>query len=89
MGAEVANELRGKTWDARFQWVSDAKDKGNKLFKDEKYDQAIDEYMRALCGLDFSSYDIPSEKEHKEKDTRVNKELKAPILNNIALCLNK
>lgn len=58
VGAEVANELRGKTWDARFQWVSEAKEGGNQLFKTEKYDEAIDAYMRALCGLDFSSYDL-------------------------------
>lgn len=57
MGAEVANELRGKTWDDRFAWITDIKDRGNKLFKEEKYDSAIDTYMRSLCGMDFSSYD--------------------------------
>lgn len=46
--------------------------------------------MRALCGMDFSSYSIKENaKEQKELDTRVKRELKAPILNNIALCLIK
>ena len=26
VGAEVANLLRGKTWDERFKWVTDIKD---------------------------------------------------------------
>ena len=39
--------------------------------------------------MDFSQYDIKTKEEQKEKDMRVNRELKAPILNNIALCLNK
>ena len=55
-GAEVANELRGKSWDERYQWVGEAKERGNKKFKEEKYEAAIDEYMRALCGMDFTSY---------------------------------
>ena len=46
--------------------------------------------MRALCGMDFTSYSIKENaKEQKELDTRVKRELKAPILNNIALCLIK
>ena len=88
MGAEVANELSGKNWDERYQWISQAKEKGNKLFKEEKHDSAIDEYMRALCGMDFSKYEDFADKQ-KERDTRVKKELKVPILNNIALCLIK
>lgn len=32
MGAEVANELRGKSWDERFAWITAVKDRGNKLF---------------------------------------------------------
>lgn len=40
--------------------------------------------------MDFSSYSIKENaKEQKELDTRVKRELKAPILNNIALCLIK
>jgi hypothetical protein len=34
------------------------KEKGNLLVKEDKYEAAIDEYMRALCGMDFSSYSI-------------------------------
>jgi len=89
-GAEVANELRGKSWEERYQWINQAKEKGNKMVKEEKIEAAIDEYMRALCGMDFSSYSIKEDNgEQKERDTRVKRELKAPILNNIALCLIK
>ena len=90
MGAQVANELRGKSYDDRFNWIMQVKDEGNKLFKEEKLDEAIDIYMKALCGLDFSSYEIlESPQRQKEKDLKVSRDLKAPILNNIALCLNK
>ena len=88
MGADVANELRGKSWDARFQWVSEIKEKGNKLFKEDKYDEAIDIYMKALCGMDFTSYETSGQME-KAREVRVARELKAPVLNNIALCLLK
>jgi tetratricopeptide (TPR) repeat protein len=89
-GAEVANELRGKSWEERYQWINQAKEKGNKMVKEDKIEAAIDEYMRALCGMDFSSYSIKEDNgEQKERDTRVKRELKAPILNNIALCLIK
>ena len=89
VAAEVANEMRGKSWDDRFKWVHSIKEEGNKLFKQEKYDDAIDIYMKGLCGMDFSQYDVKTKEEQKDKDMRVNRELKAPILNNIALCLNK
>ncbi len=60
------------------------------MVKEDKIEAAIDEYMRALCGMDFSSYSIKEDNgEQKERDTRVKRELKAPILNNIALCLIK
>lgn len=90
VGAEVANEMRGKTWEQRFSWISGVKDTGNQLFKKEKYDEAIDTYMRALCGMDFSQYDhLPNKQEDKERELRITRDLKAPILNNIALCLIK
>ena len=54
MGAEVANELRGKSWDERYEWVVKVKEQGNVLFKGEKYSDAIDVYMKALCGMDFT-----------------------------------
>jgi hypothetical protein len=56
MGAEVANDLRGKNWETRYSWITDVKMQGNNLFKEEKYEVAIDTYMKALCGMDFSSY---------------------------------
>ena len=90
MGAEVANELRGQSWDQRYEWVVKIKEQGNLLFKSEKYSDAIDVYMKALCGMDFSQYEtLSSPQKQKERDLKVSKDLKAPVLNNIALCLNK
>lgn len=74
--------LKGKTWQERYDWIVGQKDETNKLFKSGVYDQAIDGYLKALCGLDFG-------KQTAEEEDRVNKELKAPILNNIAACLIK
>lgn len=31
-----------KAWEARFDWVNDEKDKGNALFKEGSYEEAID-----------------------------------------------
>lgn len=53
MGSEVAEELKGKSWDERFSWVNKVKDQGNQLFKDHKFEEAVDTYLKALCGLDF------------------------------------
>lgn len=66
MGADVANELRGKSWDDRFAWILKVKDEGNLLFKGEKIAEAIDVYMKALCGMDFSSYDNGKDFKAKE-----------------------
>ena len=80
--------MRGKSWDDRYQWICQAKEKGNAMVKEEKFEAAIDEYMRALCAMDFSKYEDAGDKQ-KDRDTKVKRELKAPILNNIALCLIK
>ncbi len=50
--------------------------------KEQNYQDAVDIYLRALCGLDFG-------KQTPDQEERVNKELKAPVLNNLALCLMK
>lgn len=90
MGAEVANQLRGRTWDDRTSWINKMKDVGNLQFKSEKYDEAIETYMKALCGMDFSQYQpLEDAKADKERELNVKRNLKAPILNNIAQCLIK
>ena len=41
--------------------------------------------MRALCGMDFSSYEhLQDAKADKERELNVKRNLKAPVLNNIA-----
>ncbi|CDW76411.1 tpr domain containing protein [Stylonychia lemnae] len=82
LGQEVAIELSGKNWEEKYEWVNNQREEGNKIFKKGIYDQAIDTYLKALCGMDFGKQD-------EDQEERVNKDLKAPILNNIALCLIK
>ena len=85
MGAEVANELRGKTWEARVAWINKIKDQGNELFKADKFAEAIDVYMKALCGMDFTSYKhLDDPQAEREREISVKRTLKAPVLNNIA-----
>ena len=36
------NKETEKAWEARFDWVNDEKEKGNSLYKDGKFDEAID-----------------------------------------------
>eukprot|EP00347_Sterkiella_histriomuscorum_P022036 403331911 len=83
MGTEVAAIIKGKSWDEQYDWVQSQKEEGNKLYKVEVFDQAIDAYMKALCGLDFGK------DQTEDQVDRVSKDLKAPILNNIAMCLIK
>ena len=40
-----------RTWDARFDWVTNEKEVGNTMYKEKQYDQAIDQYLRAYCGI--------------------------------------
>lgn len=82
MGGEVAEELKDASWDQRFAWIMKVKEEGNALVQQKDYEKSIDTYLKALCGLDFG-------KQSPDQEERVNRELKAPILNNIALCLIK
>lgn len=36
------NKESEKAWEARFDWVNDEKEKGNTIFKDGRFDEAID-----------------------------------------------
>eukprot|EP00349_Pseudokeronopsis_sp_Brazil_P009061 CAMPEP_0202972198 /NCGR_PEP_ID=MMETSP1396-20130829/34246_1 /ASSEMBLY_ACC=CAM_ASM_000872 /TAXON_ID= /ORGANISM="Pseudokeronopsis sp., Strain Brazil" /LENGTH=75 /DNA_ID=CAMNT_0049702341 /DNA_START=196 /DNA_END=423 /DNA_ORIENTATION=- len=62
----------------------DTKEEGNKKVKEGKLDDAIEVYLRSLCAFEFDP------KSTKPEDLKaVNFDLKAPILNNLALCLMK
>jgi hypothetical protein len=54
--------------------------------KEEKYDQAIDEYMKCLIALDFSSCkgQVP-----KDAEKMAGVAVKVPVCNNMAMCLGK
>lgn len=63
--------------------MNSKKEEGNLLYREQKYGPAVELYMAALCGFEFGSKLTGEEKESVERD------LKAPILNNIALCQMK
>ncbi len=44
-----------QTFNERIKWIEDKRKEGNNLFKQEKFPEAIDEYMKCLCALDFKS----------------------------------
>ena len=46
----VVKESKEKQWDARFDWVQKEKDIGNELYRAGKFQAAIDQYLKALCG---------------------------------------
>lgn len=81
MGARASAELKDATFDERWNWIVARKDEGNAEYKNKEYEGAIDGYLLALCGLGF---DKSISQDQKEK---VDKELKLPVLNNMALCL--
>lgn len=58
------------------------KDQGNQLYKDANYDEAIDTYIKALCGLQFRKKELK-----KTELTYIDTKLKLPILNNMGLSL--
>lgn len=38
VAAEVAEELKDKSWDERFDWITSIKDEGNKFVKTCEYE---------------------------------------------------
>jgi len=54
------------------------------VFKEEKYELALDEYLKTLCAMDLGTVEGEVD-EQKRKMTEV--AMKIPVLNNMALCL--
>ena len=55
MAREVTDAIFMQTFGERVNWIESQRKKGNEKFKEEKYTEAIDEYMKCLCALDFKS----------------------------------
>lgn len=58
------------------------KEKGNSTFKESTYEDAIEIFMRALCGFEFNKNKLS-----KDELIYIDQKLKLPILNNMALSL--
>ena len=55
MAREVTEAIMHQTFTERCKWIEEQRQAGNVNFKLEKFAEAIDEYMKCLCALDFSS----------------------------------
>ena len=79
---ETEQELKDFSFEQRCRWIEEQKDNGNKAFKDTNYEEAVEIYIKALCGFEFNK------KELTKKDLiYIDNKLKLPILNNMALSL--
>ena len=58
------------------------KSKGNQVFLESNYDDAIEIYIKALCGFEFNKSKLK-----KDELTYIDNKLKLPILNNMSLSL--
>lgn len=78
MAQEVIDAIYQQTFDERLKWIENQRKVGNESFKQEKYPEAIDEYMKCLCALDFRScrgYVDQTTETVKEADKDLDKKL--------------
>ena len=68
-------------------WIEDTRKRGNTFVNEEKYKEGLDEYMKCLCALDFKN--IKGKKPDDDQITMTEVGVKIPVLNNMALALNK
>lgn len=68
MAGEIVDEIMDHTFEQRLEWIESQRQKGNQLFKEEKFDAAIDEYMKVLVALDFSKLKRSNGNEVTEND---------------------
>jgi len=71
--------LKEYSWEEKFEWVHQKKLKGNRFFNRKKFDDAIQIYLEALMGLDFTC--------PEENKKRMQCELQIPCLLNMAICM--
>lgn len=78
MAREVTEAIFTQTFPERLSWIEDQRKKGNEKFKQDKFEEALDEYTKCLCALDFKScrgYLDPTTELPKERDKDLEKSL--------------
>eukprot|EP00742_Colponemidia_sp_Colp-10_P014602 GILJ01016604.1.p1 GENE.GILJ01016604.1~~GILJ01016604.1.p1 ORF type:complete len:243 (+),score=40.77 GILJ01016604.1:30-731(+) len=78
---QVAQRLKGLSWEQKLQWGLERKAASNKLYSAGQWQQAADGYLEALMGLDMSG--------DATQQSQMNTEIKIPCLLNIAMCMLK
>lgn len=61
MGQEAAAVLKDSTYEHRCAWILEKKEEGNALYKEKKFDLAIDKYLFSLCGFGFDKKQLSKE----------------------------
>ncbi len=74
----ASEELFGKSREEKLEWSRQKRERGNDLYKERKYSQALDMYITSLAGLDFGS----GEEQKVEATTTI----QIPVLCNMAAC---
>ena len=69
------------------QWIEETRKRGNTMVQSNDLAKGLDEYMKCLVALDFSSCKGKKPTEDQVKMSEV--AVKIPVLNNMALALNK
>lgn len=55
MAREVYETTLDQTFPERIKWIENQRKCGNEHFKQEMFAEAIDQYMKCLCALDFKT----------------------------------
>ena len=78
MARQVYETTTGQTFSERIKWIESQRKVGNEHFKKEMFAEAIDEYMKCLCALDFKTcrgYLDPTTEQPKAEDKDLDKSL--------------
>ena len=79
---QSAGQVQGMSAEDKFKWAKMQRNEGNSLFKAGRYAEAMDVYVTCLVGADIK---CPDDRDASRLDT----DLKLPILLNLALCALK
>ena len=55
LATDVANECANQKFTERIKWINDQRQEGNRLYKEQNYEGALNVYITALCALDFTT----------------------------------
>ena len=57
-GNEIEQLLKEYSFKERYEWIKQKKDEGNEKFLKSLHEDAVDEWIKALCGFNFNQTNI-------------------------------